>query len=84
MIILLPPIFDDDPGFRQILKLFRIKTFAPKRAIETLVASILPGFPWGNPTGRDALVLKKLEQGSSNELWSVVTPQVLGTAIAGD
>ena len=81
MIILLPPIFDDDLRFRQTVKPFRIKAFAPKRAIETFVTPVLPGFPGGNPTGRDALALKKLEQGPSDELWAIVTAHVLGTPI---
>ena len=61
MIILLPPIFDDYPRFRQTVKPFRIKAFAPKRAIETFITPVLPGFPWGNPTGRDALAFQKME-----------------------
>ena len=84
MIILLPPIFDDDPRFRQTVKPFRIKAFAPQRAIETFVAPVLPRFPWGNPTGRDALVFKKLEQGPSDELRAIVTTHVLGAPMASD
>jgi len=84
MIILLPPIFDDDPRFRQTVKPFRIKAFAPKRAIETFVTPVLPGFPWGNPTGRDALAFQEIEQGPSDELRAVVTAQVLGTPILSD
>ncbi len=72
MIILLPPIFDDDPGFRQTVKLFRVKAFPPKRAIEALIAPILPGFPRRNATGLDALLVEKRDQGLGHQLRPIV------------
>jgi len=84
MIILLPPIFDDHPRFRQTVKPFGIETFAPKRAIEAFVTPILPRFPRDDATGPDALAFKKFLQGLSDELRTIVTAQVLGTPIVRD
>jgi len=84
VIILLSPIFDDHARFRQTVKSFRIKTFAPKGPIQAFVAPVLPGFPWCDATRHDALALKKLEQGPSDELRAVVAANILWAPIARD
>jgi hypothetical protein len=84
MIILLSPIFNHHPSFGQAVKPFGIETFAPEGAIETLVASILPGFAWRNATGRDALLVEKFGQGLGYQLWAVITSHVLRPPIEHD
>lgn len=80
MIVLLPPLFNDDLSFMAIGKDPTVKTFTAKGAVEALNEGILPRTAGGDVDRAALAVAQPLLKGVGNELRTIVTAKVVGCA----
>jgi hypothetical protein len=76
LVVMTPPIFDDDPGLLQGIEDLAIEQFIPKLRVEALAIAILPGaagFDVGGlgPNSRDPIL-----DGPGDELRAVIGPDI--------
>ena len=84
LIVFHAPAFHDDPSFKQGAKELPVKAFIAELVME---AFDVPVFPWGarrDVEGLDALIREPVLDGIGDELWAIVTSDVLGCSVALD
>ena len=81
MVILLPPAFNNVPGFLQSVKQITIDTFFSELADETFNISILPGTAGGDVDRLTTLLRQPVLHLFGDQFWSIVAANVLGSSI---
>ena len=84
MVVLVAPVFDDDPGLGQRPELFPVQALFPESGVEAFDVTVLPGAPGINVEGLDSLAGQPLPKMVLNKLGSIIAADVLRSSMLVD